>query len=54
MTEIDPGFAEAWFGRADALVRLGRLEEARGWLAEARAVHPDRPELERLEAALGG
>ena len=54
VTEIDPGFAEAWFGRADALVRLGRLEEARAWLAEARAVHPDRPELERLEAALGG
>ena len=53
VTEIDPGFAEAWFGRADALVRLGRLEEARAWLAEARAVHPDRPELARLEAAVG-
>ena len=53
VTEIDPGFAEAWFGRADALVRLGRLEEARAWLAEARAVHPDWPELARLEAAVG-
>ncbi len=54
VTEVDPGFAEAWFGRADTLVRLGRLEEARAWLAEARAVHPGRPELARLEAAVGG
>ena len=52
VTEVDPGFAEAWFGRADALARMGRLEEARAWLAEARRVHPDRPELARLEAAI--
>lgn len=54
VTEIDPGFAEAWFGRAEALVRLGRLDEARAWLAQARSVHPDRPELARLEAAVAG
>ncbi len=54
VTEVAPGFAEAWFGRADALIRLGRLEEARAWLAEARSVHPDRPELARLEAAVTG
>ena len=52
VTRVDPGFAEAWFGRADALVRLGRLEEARAWLSEARSVHPDRPELVSLDAAV--
>ena len=52
VTRVDPGFAEAWFGRADALVRLGRLDEARAWLAEARTVHPDRPELASLAAAV--
>ena len=52
VTAVDPGFAEAWLGRADALVRLGRLEEARAWLAEARDVHPDRPDLAALEAAV--
>ncbi|MXY23029.1 MAG: tetratricopeptide repeat protein [Acidobacteria bacterium] len=54
VTELDPGFAEAWFGRADALIRLGRLEEARAWLAEARSIHPERPELARLETAVNG
>ena len=53
VTRVDPGFAEAWFGRADALVRLGRLEEARAWLSAARTVHPDRPELASLDAAVG-
>ncbi|MCE2540691.1 MAG: tetratricopeptide repeat protein, partial [Acidobacteria bacterium] len=53
VTRVDPRFAEAWFGRADALVRLGRLEEARAWLSEARTVHPDRPELVSLDAAVG-
>lgn len=53
VTRVDPGFAEAWFGRADALVRLGRLDEARAWLSEARTIHPDRPELASLEAAVG-
>lgn len=53
VTRVDPRFAEAWFGRADALVRLGRLDEARAWLLEARTVHPDRPELMRLDAAVG-
>ena len=49
VVEAEPGFAEAWIGRADALVRLRRYREAHDWLVEARAVHPDRPELSGLD-----
>ena len=49
VVEAEPGFAEAWIGRADALVRLRRYREAHEWLAEARVVHPDRPELSGLD-----
>ena len=52
IAEIDPGFAEAWMTCAMVLVRLERYQEARDWLAEARQVHPDRPELTDLLARL--
>lgn len=45
----DPTFADAWAGRADALVRLERYQDAHDWLTEARRVHPDRPDLARLD-----
>ena len=48
----DPGFVEAWIGRAEALIRLGRYPEAQAWLRDARRVHPDQPEVVRLDEAL--
>ena len=39
----DPRVAEAPFGQAITLVRLGRYREARDRLAEAMAVYPDQP-----------
>ena len=43
-----PRFTEAWTGGAEALVSLEHYEEARGWLAEARNLYPNRQELVRL------
>ena len=48
----DPSFVEAWIGRAEALIRLGRYPEAQAWLRDARRVHPDQPEVVRLDEAL--
>ena len=48
VAEIDPGAADAWMGRADALIRLGRYVEARAWLTDAQAVHPDHPDMASL------
>ena len=42
-TPGDPSIEEAPFGRAIALVRLGRVEAARDRFAEAMATHPDQP-----------
>ena len=56
VVELDPRVAEAWVGGGDALIKLGRYEEARDWLREAGAIHPERPEiaglLESVEAIL--
>ena len=48
----DPGFVEAWLGRAEVLIRLGRYPEAQAWLRDARRVHPDEPDIVRLDDAL--
>ena len=48
VVEIDPRRVEAWIGRADILVGLERYEDARDWLARARQVHPEIPELASL------
>ena len=32
---------ERWVMRAGALAALGRIDEAKTWVAEARQVHPD-------------
>jgi tetratricopeptide (TPR) repeat protein len=56
VVELNPGFAEAWIAGANVLVRLERYQQARDWLAAARKVHPERPEIvslhETVEATL--
>lgn len=52
VVKLDPRIAEAWIGGASALAGLRRYEKARRWLADARHVHPDRPELADLMARL--
>lgn len=49
---FDPSAAEAWIGGAQALIGLRRYADARAWLARARRLHPDRPELAALETRL--
>jgi len=50
--KLDPGMADAWIGGARALIGIERYAQAREWLARARRVHPDRRELEELQARL--
>lgn len=50
--ELDPRIAEAWLGAADALIQLRRYEEARDWLIEAGRIHPERPEIPRLQESV--
>jgi tetratricopeptide (TPR) repeat protein len=40
---LNPSASQARFGYAMALVRLGRYREARDWLRQAAAMHPDQP-----------
>jgi tetratricopeptide (TPR) repeat protein len=40
---LSPSASQARFGYAMALVRLGRYREARAWLEQAAAMHPDQP-----------
>jgi tetratricopeptide (TPR) repeat protein len=47
---LDPGIVEAWIGGAQALVGLRRNEQAAEWLARARRIHPNRPELAELQS----
>ena len=50
--ELDPRVAEAWLGAADVLIQLRRYEEARDWLTEAGRIHPERPEIPRLQESV--
>ena len=50
--ELDPRVAEAWLGAADALIQLRRYEEALDWLTEAGQIHPERPEIQRLQESV--
>lgn len=50
--ELDETNVTPWIEGARALVALDRREEARTWLARGRTVHPERPELRDLEAAM--
>ena len=56
VVEVDPRRVEAWIEAANVLVGLERYEEAYGWLAAARKVHPELPEIvtlhETVEAVL--
>ena len=54
VTDTEPSFVEAWLGLADALIQLERYAEAREWVTAARRVHPDQPDLRRLEEAFNG
>jgi tetratricopeptide (TPR) repeat protein len=47
---LDPGTAEAWIGGGHALIGLRRNEQAAEWLARARRIHPNRPEIAELQA----
>jgi tetratricopeptide (TPR) repeat protein len=47
---LDPGLAEAWIGGGRALVALGRRQQASAWLAQARRLHPGRPELAEMQS----
>ncbi len=50
--KLDPRIAEAWIGGAQALIDLGRRDQAAEWLSRARRIHPGRPELAQLQARL--
>ena len=50
--KLDPGIAEAWIGGARSLTALGRNQKAYEWLAQARRVHPGRPELAEMQSRL--
>ena len=52
VVDLDPRVADAWLGAADALIRLRRYEEARDWLTEAGRMHPERPEIPRLQESV--
>jgi tetratricopeptide (TPR) repeat protein len=49
---LQPDFAMWHRNRAGTLIELGRLEEARGAIDQARALEPDAPRLQQLEEAL--
>ena len=49
---LQPGFAMWQRNRADALIDLGRLDDAAAAIAHARALEPDAPRLAELDAAL--
>ncbi len=46
--ELDPSLVEPWIGGGRALIGLQRQKAAIAWLADARQVHPGRPELDEL------
>jgi tetratricopeptide (TPR) repeat protein len=48
--KLNPQAAQARWGYALALVRLGQHREAVSWLTSAMALHPDRPEFAHLLA----
>jgi hypothetical protein len=50
--ELQPGFAMWQRNRASVLIDLGRLDEARTAIDQARALEPDAPRLADLETAL--
>ncbi len=50
--QLDPGLVEAWIGGGRALTALGRTQKASEWLAQARRVHPGRPELAAMPSRL--
>jgi tetratricopeptide (TPR) repeat protein len=50
--KLDPGIVESWIGGGLALVSLGRYPQAREWLAQAKHVHPDQPELAQVGALI--
>lgn len=56
VVEVDPREVEAWIEGANVLVALERFAEAHAWLAAAKTIHPERPEIvglhETLEAIL--
>ena len=49
---LQPGFAMFHRNRASTLIALGRLDEARVALDQARSLEPDAPRLAQLQAAL--
>jgi tetratricopeptide (TPR) repeat protein len=44
VVQLRPQLSEARFGYAMALIRLHRYADARRWLEESMALHPDRPQ----------
>ena len=49
---VDPGFSEMWVAGADTLIRLGRYQDTRAWLTEARQVLPDEPALAQIDETI--
>ena len=45
IVKVDPRRDDAWVDGATVLISLSRYDEARAWLAAARKVHPEQPEL---------
>jgi tetratricopeptide (TPR) repeat protein len=45
IVKVDPRRDDAWVDGATMLISLSRYDEARAWLAAARKIHPEQPEL---------
>lgn len=52
VTRLDPAIVESWIGGAQVLAGLRRTAAAQEWLAQARRIHPARPELADLQNRL--
>jgi tetratricopeptide (TPR) repeat protein len=56
IVKVDPRRVDAWVNATTVFISLSRYEEARAWLAAARKIHPDEPEIaalqERIESFL--
>lgn len=49
VVKVDPRRVDVWIEAANVLVRLERYQEAHDWMAAARKVHSDQPDIVRLQ-----
>jgi tetratricopeptide (TPR) repeat protein len=54
VVKVDPRRVDAWIEGANVLIGLRRYKEAHDWLAAARNVHPDQPDIVKLQELIKG